>query len=138
HVADAQQQGESAGKHLIHVETRLMEIATAENDAYGEHLHRGIGLFLLARQIAARPEADGPDAEKMLFKAGSELKAASKEWPDAAGPHWYSYEVWSQLGQQLPAQKCLRRAEALATGSDLTATEREELTLALGADRVTK
>src|SRR5262245_40778389 len=37
-------------KQLIHCHSRLMEIAEAGNKDYEEHLHRGIGLYLLARQ----------------------------------------------------------------------------------------
>jgi hypothetical protein len=136
YVRDAQQQGEPACKHLVHVETRLVEIAQAENDSFAEHLHRGIGLLLLARQVSARPEIDGPDPEKMLFKAAAELKEASKERPDEARPHWYAFEVWSQLGQQLPAQKSLRRAHDAAPASDLTPLERQELAMAWNDGKV--
>jgi tetratricopeptide (TPR) repeat protein len=135
YVADAQLQGEPATKHLVHVETRLVEIAQANDATYDEHLHRGIGLLLLARQVAARPDSEGPDPEKMLFKAASELQEASKEQPDAARPYWYAYEVWSQLGQQLPAQKNLRRALAAGPVSDLTAAEKNELNLARESER---
>ena len=138
YVGDAQQLGETACKHLVQVETRLLEIAEAANDAYGEHLHRGIGLYLLARQVASRPEKDGPDPQKMFFKAAEELKLAAAERRDEARPHWYAYLVWVQVGQQLPARRSLRAAHAAAPVSDLTRTEREELNLAWTNEMTTR
>ena len=38
---DAAGMNGAAGKHLAHCHTRLMEIATANEDAFAEHLHRG-------------------------------------------------------------------------------------------------
>src|SRR5882724_2473719 len=51
YLADAEELDDH--KHLIHVHTRLFEIATADGDEYAERLHRGIGLFLLAKQVQA-------------------------------------------------------------------------------------
>lgn len=135
YVADALDQGETACKHLIHVHTRLVEIAQEENDSYAEHLHRGVGLLLLARQVASRPEADGPDPEKMLFKAATELREAAKERPNEAGPYWHAYEAWSQLGQQLPARKNLRAAHDAALVSELAPAERQALALAWESEK---
>jgi len=128
YIAGAQEQGES--QRLIHAHTRLAEIATADGDEYREHLHRGIGLFLLAKQVLAKPEDDAPDPQKLLFKAAAELKSASKVRPDEARAHWYAYEVWAHLGQSLPARTSLRRARDCAVLSDLTPAEREGLTAA--------
>src|SRR5262249_32863458 len=94
-LADAEGRGER--KNLIHVHTRLVDIAVAEGDEYRERLHRGIGLFLLAKQMQAAPEDDGPNPEKLLFKAAEELKNAAKSQPNDARPHWYLYEVWTHL-----------------------------------------
>jgi hypothetical protein len=128
YLADAEERGET--KHLIHVHTRLVEIATADGDEYGERLHRGIGLFRLAKQVQAKPEDDGPEPEKLLFKAAAEFKSAARLRPDEARVHWYAYEVWTHLGQTLPARTSLRRARDCAALSDLTPVEREGLSAA--------
>ena len=54
-VADIQDNQDLAGQHLVHCHSRLMEIARAAEDAYSEHLNRGIGLYLVAVQ-RNRPE----------------------------------------------------------------------------------
>src|SRR4029078_3609020 len=58
-VEDVQSKDELADQHLVHCHSRLMEIAQARSDAYGERLHRGIGLYLLAVQRARLPEPAG-------------------------------------------------------------------------------
>lgn len=128
YVADAQEQGES--DRLVQAHTRLAEIATADGDAYREHLHRGIGLFLLAKRVQAKPEDGAPDPQKLLFKAAAELKTAAQSRPEEARAHWYAYEVWTHLGQSFPARTSLRRARDCAALSDLTSAEREGLTAA--------
>src|SRR5205085_900898 len=45
--ADAQEKDRPANPQLIHCHSQLTKIAVEENDYYGEHLHRGIGLLLL-------------------------------------------------------------------------------------------
>ena len=108
YIRDAQIQGGTSGKHLISAHTRLVELA--DGDEYAEHLNRGIGLLLLARQLLNRPEKDGtPDPQKLLFQSAAELKEAVERKPDAARPQWYLYETWSELGQQLPARRSLRQ-----------------------------
>src|SRR5262249_26255713 len=49
-VGVAQEREDTAKSHLLHCHTRLMEIAEETEDVYGEHLNRGIGLLVLARQ----------------------------------------------------------------------------------------
>ncbi len=116
---------------LIHCHTRLMEIAEAEEDEYAEHLNRGIGLFLLARQRADLPDPDGElSAEGLLCQAAGELMLARMERPDEARPCWYLYEVWSRLAQRQPAMRWLRQAVAIAPLSYLTPAELRRLQLA--------
>jgi tetratricopeptide (TPR) repeat protein len=113
---------------LIHCESRLMELAEGGQDEYGEHLHRGIGLHLLACQRALLPDPDDEHAvEGVLFKAVAELSAALTLQPDAARPCWYLYKVWSRLGQPHPAQRWLHAAEDAAPLNDLTPAERRDL-----------
>src|SRR5947209_8135668 len=96
--------------------------AAAPLQAAADCLERGDGLLLLATQLFGQPEpADGdPDPQVLLFQAAAELDLAAEQNPDAARPAWYLYEVWSQLGQQLPARRSLTRAHDRAELSDLT------------------
>jgi tetratricopeptide (TPR) repeat protein len=130
-MAQAQEQGESAASSLIHCHSRLMEIAAKEDDAYGEHLNRGIGLLLLARARATVTDPDdAEDGEGLLCKAAGELTLAGMEQPDEARPCWYLFEVWSQLSQRQPAERWLRRADNAAPFSSLTPAEQRGLQLA--------
>jgi predicted Zn-dependent protease len=130
-IAEAQDHPELANQHLVPCHSRLMEIAEAEDDEYGEHLNRGIGLFLLGRQRAALEDAEGrKGAEGLLFKAVGELMLARLQCQDEARPCWYLYEVWSQLAQSQPAARWLRAAAADAPFSQLTPAERRGLQLA--------
>jgi predicted Zn-dependent protease len=129
YVADAQDQGEPATKHLIHCHTRLVEIAVEQNDAYAEHLNRGIGMFRVAEGILHQEGGeDDPQAQKVLFQAIAELKLAAAERKDEAQPHWYLAECWSHLGQSQPAREHLARARRLAPISHLTPAEARALT----------
>lgn len=108
---------------LIHAYTRLVSCAEHGGDAYAEHLHRGIGLYLVAcREPAA--------AEDLLCKAAGELSLASLARPAEARPHWYLHLAWSQLAQSQPAARHLRRATDLAEHSDLAPHERGDLAAA--------
>ena len=130
-IADAQEQGDPASKHLIHCHSRLMEIGEEDADEYNEHLHRGIGLFLLARERSALPDPEGQlPTEGLLCKAAGELTLARLKRPDEARPCWYLYEVWSRLPMRQPALQCLHAAEAAAPFTYLTPTEQRGLQLA--------
>src|SRR5579864_1940041 len=124
YLSDAATQGEAACRHVIHSHTRLAEIARDHGNGYEERLHRGIGLYLLARQVAGAGEKeDEPDPESLLFKAIKQLEQAAKEGPQEARPHWYLYLAWSQLGQMHPAHTNLEQARKLAEQSDLPLNE---------------
>jgi tetratricopeptide (TPR) repeat protein len=130
-VADVQDLEELSRQHLVHCHSRLMEIAEGENDAYREHLHRGIGLFLLAARSAEIAGSEGPlTVEALLCKAAAELTLARLERPEEARPYWYLHEVWMRLAQRQPALRCLRAAAATAPLSYLTPAEQRELFLA--------
>jgi hypothetical protein len=130
--ADAQAEEELLLPRLVHAHSRLMELAQAAGDAYGERLHRGIGLWYLARQTAA-VDADGDggrlSAEALLIQSAGELTKAHGLRPDEARPCWYLYRVWAGLGQPAPARRWLRRARAAAELLALTPAEREALAL---------
>jgi tetratricopeptide (TPR) repeat protein len=125
-IQDAQLGGVEA-KRLVHGHTRLIAIAEREGDAYTEHLHRGIGLYLVARHTAAR---DAAEAEGLYCKAAGELTLAQRAKPDAARPHWYLHLVWAKLGQSRPAAANLAGAVERRLLSDLTPAERRDLDLA--------
>ncbi|HJZ92710.1 MAG TPA: hypothetical protein VKE40_17675 [Gemmataceae bacterium] len=126
-VAQSQEGPPAARKRLVHCHTRLMEIARAREDDYAEHLHRGIGLYLVGAQLAA----DEPgEAERLLCKATGELKEARARRPDDARTAWYLYRVWTELDQPKPAAKALRQAAAAAPFADLTPAEARGLAVA--------
>jgi tetratricopeptide (TPR) repeat protein len=130
-IADVQDHAVLARQHLVHCHSRLMEIAEGEEDAYGEHLHRGIGLYLLACRRAELGGVEGGlTAEGLLCKSAAELTLARLERPGEARPYWYLYEVWTQLGQRQPAGRCLRAARAALPLSYLTPAEQRGLFLA--------
>jgi tetratricopeptide (TPR) repeat protein len=130
-AADTQEQPGDHSRQLIHCHSRLMELAQAGEDGYGEHLHRGIGLFLLASERNAGEGAeDDLSAEGLLCRAAAELTLARVERPEEARPCWYLYEVWSRLAQRRPALRCLQAAGEAAPFSYLTPTEQARLALA--------
>jgi hypothetical protein len=131
-VADAQDATGPPRKHIIHCHTRLMEIAQERKDNYGEHLHRGIGFVLLARQLdkALADEAEPGFRERLLCKASQELTKAHKLRPDEPRPSWYLFEVWTRLDQPRSAEKALRQTKSLALLSPLPPSEQRALALA--------
>lgn len=129
--AAAPDQGPFTAKQLVHCHSRLTKIAAEQQDEYAEHLHRGIGLYLLGQARAKLPDPDGDlSAESLLCKAASELSEAQQKRPEEARPCWYLYEIWSHLGQQQPAQRWLRAASDAAPFSYLTPHETRKLQLA--------
>ena len=89
-----------ARRHLVHVHTRLMELAGQSDDAFGENLHRGIGLVLLVKQWRESPEpSDAALNERTLVQAARSLKLADADRPDDARVWFYLAEAWAELGQ---------------------------------------
>lgn len=129
--ADIQDHETLARQHLVRCHTRLMDIATRQEDDYGIHLHRGIALYWLARQRAELTDAgDELSSEGLLCQSASEFVLARRAKPDEARPCWYLHEVWSQLAQCQPASRWLRAAEQSAPFSYLTPAEQRRLHLA--------
>jgi hypothetical protein len=126
--ADAQEVEEDAIWELIHCHARLVVIAESMQDDYAVHLHRGIGLFLLAQQHGRLREPKGSQAtEGFLCRAAAEFSQAKLRRPAEARPCWYLYLVWSRLGQQHPAVRSLREANEAAPFAYLTAVEHRAL-----------
>jgi tetratricopeptide (TPR) repeat protein len=134
-IAVGQEGGSLGARDLVLCHGRLVELALAAEDSYDEHLHRGIGLFLLARQRGALADPEGElPAEGLLCKAAAELSAAHQERPDEARPCLYLYKVWSRLGQQHPALCRLREAQDTGPFTYLTSSEQRDLHLARQSD----
>jgi tetratricopeptide (TPR) repeat protein len=130
-IAHAQERDDPGGQHLIHCHTQLMAIAESTDDSYGEHLHRGIGLYHLGVQRALLAETgDELPSQALLCKAAGELTLARVLRPDEARPLWYLHEVWSRLAQRQLAVRALRAASAAAPFTYLTAAEQRSLDLA--------
>lgn len=130
-VAAMQDCAEPDDNQLIRCHRRLMEIAEVLEDPYNEHLHRGIGLYLLARARACLPEPDGLlPTEALLCKAAGELTLARQQCPDEARPCWYLFEVWSHLPLQQPARRSLEAARDAAPFTYLTPAEHRSLQMA--------
>ncbi len=130
-IADVQERDDLADAHLLDCHTRLMQIAEAGDDDYGEHLNRGIGLYLLACQRRnSRISTTLLPRRRCFAKSAAELGLARMRRPTEARPCWYLHEVWSRLAQHHPAARWLRAAEAAAPFSYLTPAEQHGLRLA--------
>lgn len=138
-TADAQAEEELLLPKLVHAHSRLMELAQADGDAYRERLHRGLGLWYLARQTTAvGTEGDEGrlSVEALLFESAAELTKAHELRPDEAQPCWYLHRVWAELGQPTPARRWLKEARTAAEWTTLTPLEREALAIsAPGSNR---
>jgi tetratricopeptide (TPR) repeat protein len=121
-------------QHLVHCHTRLLEVSEALNARYLVHLHRGIGMYLLARQRIVLPDVVGQlPAEALLCKAVAELTRAHSLRPGEARACWYLHAAWKQLAQAEPARRWLAEASRLAPFTDLTPAEARDLWLACRA-----
>src|SRR5260370_2042044 len=130
-VADGQNLTDPPAHLLIHCQTRLMEIAEAAGDEYGIHLHRGIGVYLIACQRGRLEDAtEKSSTEALLCQAAGDLALAHLARPEEARPCWYLYEVWTHLDQKKPALHNLHEADAAAPFSYLTPAEINSLYLA--------
>jgi tetratricopeptide (TPR) repeat protein len=130
-VAGAQDQGALGVAQLIHCHAQLMDLAEADADDYHEHLHRGIGLVILARQRGALTDVECElSVEELLCKAAAELTLSHLDRPEEARPSWYLYEVWSSLAQRQVARRFLAAASDAAPYSYLTGAEKRSLAIA--------
>jgi tetratricopeptide (TPR) repeat protein len=129
--AEIQDNESLARQHLVRCHSRLLDIATRQEDEYAVHLHRGIALYWLARQRAELTDGgDELSSEGLLCQSASEFVLARRARPDEARPCWYLHEVWSQLAQCQPATRWLRAADEAAPFSYLTPAEQRRLHLA--------
>ena len=133
-IAEAQDADGPSAKHVLHCHTRLMEIAQERDDIYGEHLHRGIGMVLLARRLdkGLGGEIEAGFRERLLCKAAAELSQARRARPDEPRPNLYLYETWTKLNQTHSAEKALKTARSLAVFWPMSPSEQRLLVLTLG------
>ena len=123
-----------AKRHLVHVHTRLMELAGQTDDIFGEQLHRGIGLVLLVKQW--HDDGDPADAaltERTLVQAAKALKNADAEKPGDALVWFYLAEAWSELGQPSSARGAVRKSLECQPEWTLNPNELEGMRRILGA-----
>jgi tetratricopeptide (TPR) repeat protein len=129
-ILDAQEKPGIDHGLIVQCHSKLVQIAEALDDEYGEHLHRGVGLYLLARERAAVPQAPVElSTEGLLCKAADELKRAHDQRPEEARPCWYLYLAWSRLAQRQPALRSLWQADTAAVFTYLTPAEQHDLQL---------
>jgi tetratricopeptide (TPR) repeat protein len=130
-AAEAQEAGPERLTEAIQCHSRLVALAEDQGDDYTFHLHRGVGLYLLARQRSGLDEADDQlPAEGLLCKCIAELTLARLLRPAEARPCWYLYAAWQRLGQRRPALHWLAEAVAAGPFDDLTPAERRSLAFA--------
>lgn len=131
-IAVAALQEESNVERLVQCHARLVDLAAAEADEYAAHVHRGIGLYLLAQRRRAEPDPDGElSVESILCKAALELNEAHQLLPTESRAAWYLHRIWRELGQTHAAERWLREAHEHAPFSYLTPQEHNGLQLCL-------
>ena len=127
-VADAQTVNGPASEHRLHCHSRLMEIAENRGDVGAEHLHRGIGMYLLAcKSLKQEAAVEEQLPERLFLKATAELKSAQKLLPSDGRPSWYLHLSWTQLNQIEPSRIALRQAAELVETSTMTTSEKQML-----------
>lgn len=135
-LAGAQEQPDVAFRYLIHSHSRLVEIGEKLELPYDEHLHRGVGLYLLANRRASEPNPNGEfSVPSLLARSARELQAARQAAPEQARAHFYLARVWRKLDQPAAAAQSLAEADRLAPTSPLTPREQRDLTEAVLAER---
>lgn len=107
----------------LHGHSRLMELAVVKGDRFGEELHRGIGLALLAEHRTEKSEPEMAGVEQLLGKARSSLVRAQLLAPLDARPALHLISVWHQMHQPTNARSAWEKASLLSHGSRLSAHE---------------
>ena len=115
-------------QHLVHVHTRLMELASRSEESFAEELHRGIGLLLLVKKWRADPDRRDADTEEQtLMKAVRALRDAVALNPSDPRGQLYLAEAYTELGQIGPAEEAFRLAVRQASLGTLTPNEQARL-----------
>lgn len=120
-----QEGNESVKQYLVHIHTRLMEIAQRQHDEFGELFHRGVGLLLLVEQQDKSPDRDAMFCEEMVCKALRAFTEARELNPGDPRVRVYLAEVYSRMGNRRGAANERSAARNSAMPGDLTRTEKE-------------
>ena len=105
-----------------------MQIAEDAGDTFGENLHRGAGLVLLAEKWAAAGDAaDAVLIEQTLAKAVAALQLARGDRPADARANLYLAAALDRLGQPAAAARARDHARAGLPDARLSDAERERL-----------
>jgi len=118
-ATDARRSTGPPRKHLIHVHTRLMEIAQRNDDRFGEVLHRGTGLLLLAEEQDGFADRDEGFCEEMLCKAMKALREAKDLDPGDMQVRVRLAEAYDRMGNPRAAEseRTVARSALLPAGS---------------------
>jgi thioredoxin-like negative regulator of GroEL len=121
---------------LIQAHEGLADIAKGSSDVYGEHLHRGIGLYLMTLNHNGYKvgETVFPNA-RLLDEALKALNKAHEMRPDEARPCWYIHRVYLAMNQMEQAEEFLKLTDQRAANTRLTPLERHALDLAVRSMR---
>lgn len=112
----------------LHGHSRLVDIAAHQKDRFGEELHRGIGLMLLAElRMQEGATSQGVCAQELLGKARAALQKAKKLSSCDARPPLYLVSVWQEMQQEGNARRELTLAQLLSHITRLTAFEQMRL-----------
>jgi len=122
-IRDAAEQDGLSQQHLVHAHTKLMELAADADDEFGEYLHRGIALLLLASQSTETESLN----EQTLHKAAVALKAAIRINADDPRPLLPLHVVQSKMDQPGAARQTLTKLRATLHDPVWSPSERERI-----------
>lgn len=128
-AADAQTATGPPQDHLVHVHTRLMEIAQRTGDGFGVAYHRGVGLLLLLKEQDNTPGRDAGFCEQMLCQSLKALSRAKELEPGDPRPRVYLAEVYDRMGNRRAADAERAVARNGVVAGALTTTEQNRLWL---------
>ena len=131
---------------LVHGHGRLMELAEDDHNFQAYHLHRGLGLFFLAKSCEQaaisesnvpvsigqkKPESNpGPAPQEILLKSIHELMETQKQAPSEPRSAWYLHQAWKEMGQRALAEHWLRIALQSPGSGELHPAEMRHMALA--------
>jgi hypothetical protein len=113
--------------YLVHVHTRLMEIAERGDDTFSEVLHRGAGLLILVQEQDKNPNRDDTFCEEMLCKALRAFNEAKEQKPDDPRLRVYLAEVYERMGNRRGAKNERSGARNTMMPGELTPAERASI-----------
>ncbi len=100
---DAESHGQALQTQVITAHIQLLEMAQQRGDRFAELYHRGVGLWLLARQQDNDPNRDAAFCEEILCKAYRALTEAKELKPNDPWIRTYLAAVQQAMGNRLAA-----------------------------------